>query len=322
MTTTLAAQAKAIADAGDIERAHALLEAAGARGDVDALMELGVWALTGRYRPRDPTAARTWIRRAVEIGHVDGALMEIALTANGTGGEPDWARALGLLRAAAEADYVAAAQLALVEAMKLTPDGRPTSIPTPQLLSDSPRVVLYPALLTPEECAHIATKASEGLAPARVIDPTTGKLIAHPVRTSHEAAIGPAHEDLVIRAINLRVAAISDTDVDQGEVLTTLRYTPGQQYRPHLDTIGGASNQRIRTVLLYLNEAFRGGETQFQLLDLTFRPRGGDALMFDTLLADGRPDERARHAGLPVTDGAKWVATRWIRREPFDSWTS
>lgn len=50
-------------------------------------------------------------------------------------------------------------------------------------------------------------------------------------------------------------------------------------------------------------------------------PRGGDALLFVNTLADGLPDPGSRHAGLPVTHGAKWLATRWIRRAAIDPWT-
>lgn len=308
------------AESGRTVQALAMLEAAADRGNVDALMQLAVWSLAGRFVPQDHRHARTLLRRAVSIGHVDGALMEVALTANGTGGDADWQEAQRLLAQAASVDHIAAAQKALLDDMALAPNGAPATVAESRLLCAEPRVVHLPEFLTANECAHIATVGGELLEPARVIDPATGRWIPHPVRTSDNAAIGPAREDLVIRAINLRIAAASGTDVAQGEPLTVLRYRPGQEYRPHLDTIAGAENQRIRTVLIYLNGGFGGGETSFPLLGLDVTPRGGDALMFDTLLPDGKPDGRTRHAGLPVVQGAKWLATRWIRAAPYDAW--
>jgi prolyl 4-hydroxylase len=109
--------------------------------------------------------------------------------------------------------------------------------------------------------------------------------------------------------------------VEQGEPLMILRYAPGQEYRLHSDAIAGAANQRTMTVLLYLNQGFAGGETHFPELDITIVPRGGEALLFDNLLVDGRPDPRARHAGKPVRAGTKWLATRWIRQRSVDPWT-
>ncbi|PJI87739.1 proline hydroxylase [Sphingomonas koreensis] len=309
------------AEAGRTDQALAMLEAAAEHGNVDALMQLAVWSLTGHLVPQDHQRARALLRRAVSIGHVDGAMMEIALTANGTGNEADWPEARRLLAEAAANDYVAAAHKTLLDRMALEPDGSPATVVESRLLHADPRVVYLPDFLTPDECAHIAMVGGQLLEPARVIDPATGRWARHSIRTSDNAAIGPAREDLVVRAINLRIAAASGTDVTQGEPLTILRYQPGQEYRPHLDTIAGAANQRIRTVLIYLNGGFRGGETSFPLLNLTVIPRGGDALMFDTLLPDGVPNPRAQHAGTPVIEGVKWLATRWIRTAPIDPWS-
>ncbi|MBW6527178.1 2OG-Fe(II) oxygenase [Sphingomonas sp. RHCKR7] len=314
-------EAERLAASGQAVAAAELLAAAARGGDADAAMLLAVWLLRGTPLRRDLPAARTWLRRAVELGHVDAALTEVALTANGSGAPADWPRALALLRTAAANDPVAAAQLALLRAMALDDDGQPSRLAAPETLSAAPRIVRHPALLTPAECAHLATVGAALLEPARVIDPRTGAWVAHPIRTSDGGAIGPTREDLVVRAINARVAAISGTTVAQGEPLTVLRYRPGQEYRPHLDTIQGAANQRIVTVLLYLNQGFGGGETHFPDAGVTVTPRGGDALLFANTRADGRPDAAARHAGRPVTQGAKWLATRWIRAAPVDPWT-
>lgn len=314
-------EAERLAASGQVVAAAELLAEAARGGDADAAMLLAVWLLRGTPLRRDLAAARVWLRRAAEIGHVDAALAQIALTANGSGAAADWPRALALLRTAAAHDPVAAAQLALVDAMALDRSGLPTRLPAPEPLSAAPRIVRFPALLTPAECAHLAGVGAALLEPARVIDPRTGAWVAHPIRTSDGGAIGPTREDLVVRAINARIAAISGTSVDQGEPLTVLRYQPGQEYRPHLDTIQGASNQRIVTVLLYLNQGFGGGETHFPEVDLTITPRGGDALLFANTRANGRPDPATRHAGLPVTQGAKWLATRWIRAARVDPWT-
>ncbi|MHC9420502.1 2OG-Fe(II) oxygenase [Sphingomonas citri] len=314
-------EAERLAASGQAVAAAEVLAEAARGGDADAAMLLAVWLLRGAPLRRDLTAARVWLRRAVEIGHVDAALTEVALTANGSGASADWPSALAFLRTAAAHDPVAAAQLALVNAMALDRSGLPTRLPAPESLSAAPRIVRFPALLTPAECAHLAGVGAALLEPARVIDPRTGAWVAHPIRTSDGGSIGPTREDLVVRAINVRVAAISDTSVAQGEPLTVLRYRPGQEYRPHLDTIQGATNQRIVTVLLYLNQGFAGGGTHFPEVDLTVTPRGGDALLFANTRADGRSDPTSRHAGLPVTQGAKWLATRWIRAAPVDPWT-
>lgn len=313
-------RARALAGRGSVAAAVEILAAAGESGDSEAFMQLAIWRLAGDVVPRDLAEARALLRRAVAIGHVDAALMEVALTANGSGGPADWPAAMALLRTAAAADPLAAAQLALLDSMKLDPRGN-SPVPAGEPLSLEPAVTRFRAVLSPALCEHLARTGSELLEPAEVLDPATGRKVPHPVRTSDAGAIGPAREDLVVQAINRKLAAISGTDVARGEPLTILRYRPGQQYRLHHDAIAGAANQRTHTILVYLNGGFAGGETQFPDLGLTLRPEGGDAILFENLRPDGAPDPRARHAGLPVRSGAKWLATRWIRARPVDPWT-
>jgi len=305
---------------GDAAGAVSLVEAAARSNDVDAVMQLAVWRMRGVPLARDLSAARELLRRAVSIGHVDAALTEIALTANGSGGPIDWPKARLLLTLAARSDHVAAAHLTLLDRMDLSDDGSPRMPPSPREISRSPNVWRIPAFLSPDECRHVADTAAPLLEPALVIDPRTKRRISNPVRTSDSAAIGPAREDLVIRAINHRIAAASGTPVDHAEPLTILRYRPGQQYRLHVDTLPAAKNQRVRTMLIYLNQGYTGGETEFSANRLTMRCEAGDAIMFDNVLPDGSPDLSSRHAGAPVTSGAKWIASRWIRAARHDPW--
>lgn len=306
---------------GRVEEGVALLARAGNGRDVDALMQLAVIDLTGSHGvPRNLRRGREWLRRAVEIGHVDGALMEVALVANGSGQSyPDWAGALALLRLAARGDPVAAEQLALVERMALNGQGRPSVLPRAEPLSDAPNVVRYPALLSPEECARIATVAGPMLEPSAIVD-ADGQVRPHPVRTAMAAVIGPANEDLAIRAINHRLAAITGTATEQGEPLSVMRYDISQQYRMHVDALPGAGNQRIKTAIIYLNHGYEGGETLFEH-GPKIAGRQGDAIVFDNVKGDGSPDPLSRHAGLPIVRGVKWIATRWIRQASYDPWT-
>lgn len=300
--------------------AVALLEAAGAQGDAGAMAELAAWHLRGDLVPRDLLRARGALRRAVEIGHVDAALLEIALLANGSGGSPDWPRAMHLLAQAARSDTVAAEHLALIEALALDDAGYPAEPPAAEILHDYPFVARFRCAVSPAECLHIAGVANAMLEPAVVVDPATGRSIAHPVRTSFSAAIGPAQETLPIAAFNRRLAAITDTRLDQGEPLQVLRYAPGQQFKLHSDALPGAANQRIMTAIAYLNDGFAGGDTSFPALGLQIKPAAGDILVFHNALGDGTVLPEARHAGLPVVAGLKWIATRWIRMRTYDAW--
>jgi prolyl 4-hydroxylase len=316
-------QAEALAARGQAAAGLAILQRAATTGHAGAAFTLAFWYLVGQFTPRDLPSARMWLRRAAGLGHADAALIEVALTANGSGRAPDWAKARQLLIDAARAGIAEAQeQLTLLRTMDIDPDGNPTHAPVGQIVSAAPSVVHFPLLFTPAECAHVARRVGDLMEPSVVLDPASGRPIPHPIRTSSGAVIGPTREDLVVRTLNQRIAAASGTRVEQGEPLQVLHYAPGQQYRPHHDAIARTDNQRGWTMLIYLNEGYRGGGTRFTATGLTVQGKGGDGLLFRNLDAAGRPDPLSRHAGLPIEAGTKWLATRWIRLAPHDPWTA
>ena len=108
--------------------------------------------------------------------------------------------------------------------------------------------------------------------------------------------------------------------LEQAEFLQLTRYQQGQQYISHHDyfNVVGYENSvvidRVATVILYLTDGFQGGETHFPMLNLTVTPRQGDLLYFHYVPPHA---ELTLHAGLPVINGEKRIATLWIRS---DSW--
>jgi prolyl 4-hydroxylase len=172
-------------------------------------------------------------------------------------------------------------------------------------------------LFSPTECNFLIAEAEPWLQPSVVVDPASGRHLRNPIRTSDGMAFGHVQEGPAIHALNRRIAAATGTDARQGESLQILRYRPGQEYKPHFDALAGEANQRILTMLVYLNDDYEGGETLFLRTGLRFKGRKGDALLFRNALEDGRADEMTQHAGLPVVAGEKIIASRWIRARPF-----
>jgi prolyl 4-hydroxylase len=315
LTPSLAERADALLAAGRADEAFRLLSGPQAEFDPDALFALANWRMAGNVIRRDLAAARTLFRRAAEAGHEEAAAIHTAFVANGTGGASDWQEALRLLR---HYDFPgAAAQLALIAGMQLSPSGDPLQRPSPTPLSERPSASIFPGLLSAAECAFLIAEAEPWLQPSMVIDPQSGRQLRNPVRTSDSMSFPFVLESPAIHALNRRIAAAAGTEVSQGEPLQVLHYRPGQEYRPHSDAIAGDANQRILTVLVYLNEGYDGGETRFVQTGLAYKGNTGDALAFRNTDAAGHPDPLAQHAGLPVTAGQKLLATRWIRARPF-----
>ena len=76
---------------------------------------------------------------------------------------------------------------------------------------------------------------------------------------------------------------------------------------------------RYATLLLYLNDNFGGGQTNFPRAinpthhdGLTVTPQKGKAVLFYNMLPDGNVDDLSQHQALPVTEGEKWLANLWI----------
>lgn len=308
-------QAYALAGSNQPGKAVALLEHGGQSGDPDCWFELATWYLAGQIVERDLARTRDYFRLAGAAGHQQAQSIYVSLLANGTGGPPDWPAALNLLER--QTDEESARQLALIGRMALDASGNPSRTAPFERLSDAPEVSLFRSLLTTEECEYLIDQAKPSFQPSVIVDPGTGQLRPHPVRTSEGAYFPWVSENLAIHAINRRLAAASETDVKNGEPLQILRYSPGQEYRPHHDALPHTDNQRILTMLVYLNDGYEGGETLFLKTGLKVKGAIGDALLFRNADKLGRPDPDSQHAGLPVLAGQKLIASRWIHEKRF-----
>ncbi|MBI1212243.1 MAG: hypothetical protein GC190_12325 [Alphaproteobacteria bacterium] len=199
-------------------------------------------------------------------------------------------------------------------------------IPIRNEVSDGPRVLRIEKLMTAEECEYVVGAALPQLNPSMVTNPMTGQAVRIPDRSSSTASLAPLYQDLVIHCINLRLAAAAKLPYENGEMLSILRYDIGQEYTPHFDFLGSKNDpaaqyetagQRVRTLLVYLNADYEGGETEFLSNRLKVKGNVGDAVLFYNVDAAGNPDLSSRHAGLPVRSGTKWLASKWFRERPY-----
>jgi prolyl 4-hydroxylase len=205
------------------------------------------------------------------------------------------------------------------------PDFAPSlAAPAAEVRHASPWVATAHGALDAEECRFVTLLGGPMLRPALAGLPD-GTRIESQIRTSHAMAFDPLLEDVALRLVQRRMAAFAGLPLAHAEPLTLLRYAPGQEYRPHRDyrppsafvpAAQGGPGQRTATVIAYLNAVAGGGVTEFPLLGLRIAPERGGLLAFANLDAEGRPDPRTLHAGLPVESGLKWICTLWICEGP------
>ena len=85
------------------------------------------------------------------------------------------------------------------------------------------------------------------------------------------------------------------------ERLRMYRYRTGQRFLPHTDHWYRPNENEItlHTVLVYLNDNFKGGETRFiEDIEATVIPKQGSVLIFQ---------HKLRHEGCPVLQGTKFA---------------
>ena len=301
-------------EARDRAAALAMLDLARS-GDADAQFKAAEISLRGMAGAVDQKAALRFLGKAAAAGHGEARRAQTYFTAAGIGTKADTGRARKMLERLADKDRFVAVQLAFLDHLRC--HERVATAPR-QLVSADPHIEVVQGLLSPEECRYVQLLGAPWMEPAMIYG-ADGARMLDPHRDSDNMVVTPLTEDLVIQAINRCIAAATATDYAWGEPLHVLRYRPGQQYRPHHDAhaLGPPEKRRIATALLYLNDAYDGGETHFPEMGVTVRGAVGDLLIFHNLTADKLPDPRMTHAGLPVTRGEKWLATRWIRGAPY-----
>lgn len=197
-------------------------------------------------------------------------------------------------------------------------DGHRTEV---SLCVEKPPLRVLDGLLDADECAQLIELARPRLDRALTVD-TAGRQQVDATRTSSGMFFGIGETPLVER-IEQRISDLVGLPVEHGEGLQVLHYQPGEQYEPHFDwfdpnldgykVLAAKGGQRVASVIMYLNSPAEGGGTHFPKVGLTVCARLGSAVYF----AYEGGDQSSLHAGLPVTQGEKWIATKWLREAPF-----
>lgn len=303
-----------LAEQGRLEEAFDLIELLAERDDPEALITLADFYWQGGPVEQDPWRGRELFQRASDAGQPMARMFYTNLLGNGLFGPRDWPAAVARLREEGSFDSYRALAARVLDDMDLDADGAPRPIGEGQQLTGQLEARLFAGLLSDAECDLVLAASDQRFLPSTIVN-ASGQEVPHPLRSSEGAPLHWLIEDPALHALNRRLALASGTAYEQAEPLLVLRYHQGQEYRPHLDALPGLANQRVMTALVYLNDDYQGGETEFTHIHLKIKGRKGDVLVFRNTQADGSPDPLSEHAGLPVMSGTKYLASRWIRAE-------
>ncbi|MDX2233527.1 MAG: 2OG-Fe(II) oxygenase [Hyphomonadaceae bacterium] len=341
----------ALARVFDREGRHDLalqwLQRAADGGHLPSLTLLGARLLTGRGAPQMPSQGVQMLAIAADEGDAQACGIMAVLCAAGQMRPQSWSAALDyLFRAARQGDERARQQIGLLVGdaglgEQVRSDGAAApwtqarvsidvgawlrSAP-PRAVSDAPRIFVFEQFLPKAVCAWIMERARPKLSPAQVQSPAAGD-IHHGHRTNSGMGFTLLETDVIVQLVQARIAMATGIPVTHQEPANVLHYAPGQSYQPHYDFTDPAASpqfaemvrregQRVATFIVYLNDGYGGGETDFPHIGLRHRGQAGDAILFMNVDPAGAVDKRTLHAGLAPTSGEKWVLSKWIRDRP------
>lgn len=272
---------------------------AAARGDAEAMHLCGLIAAQDENLPRRFDIALDHVRDAAERG-LPLARAELRLLARDPDSE-DWSALRNRIDAN---DY--------------------SSAPPCQDISKAPHISALENCAPPEICDWLIAQAAPRLGRAQVYDPGTGLGRHEGARSNSAAQFNLVQSDIVLMMLRARIAASAGLAFRNLEPAQVLHYTVGQEFKSHYDFLdlsvpgyarsAAMHGQRVATFLIYLNDDYDGGETEFPEIGIRHKGRKGDGLLFWSVGEDGKPDPLTLHAGTPPLRGEKWVLSQWLRR--------
>ncbi|WP_019515131.1 2OG-Fe(II) oxygenase [Sphingomonas sp. Mn802worker] len=201
-------------------------------------------------------------------------------------------------------------------AARLDADPRMTRLP-----SETIQAYRCLGFLDDATCDHLVALIERQRRPSTLLS-DTGKSAN---RTSDSCDMDRTAPD--IRAVDELIAGALGLDPAHGETMQGQRYAPGQHFRTHHDyfhegesywpRMQASGGQRTWTAMIYLNEVEEGGATWFPQGGVRAVPRRGMLLAWNNMEADGRPNTRTLHEGMPVVEGVKYIVTKWFREQPW-----
>lgn len=178
---------------------------------------------------------------------------------------------------------------------------------------------IIPNLITSEECNHIIEMAKKiGMTKSEIRDHKIDKTY----RQSETCWIG-YNKHPIIKKLYDKLEKIVNKPKKDFEMMQVVHYYPDGFFNWHYDQcndkydwcqneIKRFNGYRLYTILIYLNEDYTDGETEFRNGD-KIKLKKGDAIIFKNVDDNCKILYNSYHKGTPITDGEKWICNIWIR---------
>ena len=177
--------------------------------------------------------------------------------------------------------------------------------------------------LSEEECSELVTMIDANHTRSSVVEGGTDISTVSDTRTSSTCNLDTNNE--LVSKIHNRISTKLEQPLSKGEALQGQLYEQGQFFKPHNDYFSGTaydkhclqSGNRTFTFMIYLNDDFEGGGTNFPKLNKTIQPKKGKAVIWQNTI-DGVGQPETLHEGQSIYSGKKYIITSWWRENDWN----
>ena len=185
------------------------------------------------------------------------------------------------------------------------------------------KIYEFDNLLSVDECNMIIDMAKPNLERSTLLSEDKYQSS----RTSTQVFLETTNQ--LLEKINNIVYSYLQIPVEHYEDLQVVNYKSTQRYDAHYDAcdpdeeickedIKNMGSLRYATFIIYLNDNFTGGETEFPKHNFKAKPKIGKGVLFFNLNDNNTyRRDNSFHGGLPPIVGEKWMCNKWIRLKPI-----
>ena len=177
----------------------------------------------------------------------------------------------------------------------------------------------FPNFLTHEECDKIIEMSKDKLFVSKIYRKDED-ILSLGFRNSLQCWLND--DDEFIKYISDRIRKITNLPNNYMEPLQIVKYPEDGYFNHHYDActdtqeicerMNNGKGPRLITFIIYLNDDYISGETDFPNLNIKIKPEKGKGVLFYNTDNQGNILKESMHAGLPVKNGNKWIANKWI----------
>lgn len=186
-------------------------------------------------------------------------------------------------------------------------------------------------LLTAKECQTLIDIAKEkGLHESKVYNHTVaddGQEVDIVSRKSETTWLKDTEHPTVLKLARI-TSEISRIPIENQEALQVAHYHVNGMFNEHYDAchytdlsqcekMNNGAGQRRCTLLVYLNDDFEGGETEFRDIKAKIKPEVGKAVFFWDTYPDEKIIDKSKHIAHRIRQGEKWICTKWAHVKPY-----